>query len=1275
MLKRCAYREVEVNRPLVIASGIPEPVPNRVRFSRTRFRFSKSPRARRLSRAAILFFSFLPAISSFARPASQQPSPTPPAPAAAPASHPASAPPVKLKPPQTLERSLSPGETQRFLIHLKKGQFFHVEAEQAGVDVLLVISGPDGKPIAKMDTLNSTFGPEKLSIITLAKGEYQLDVVSDDDQAPAGLYRLTIALPRKPSPQDASRITAEKNMADGTILYNQDSEDAHHHALQEFLDAAKVWHDLGDGYEEALALASAAELQSGFDQDQDALKGYLAALPLFHASGETAGEAQDLDNVALEYNALLDKAHALDYYAQAIVLWRQLNNRASEATDLNHLGLIHYAQGDNRGALTYYQQALPIKQAVADRVGEADVLNNIGLIYDELGDKKKALDFYMQALPIKRQLGDRNGEATVLSNIGYDYNSQGDTKNALDYYEQALKIKQETKDKNGQATALNNIGLTYDGMGDKEKALGYYNQALTIADANQNRALESTINDNIGRLYYTLGDSKRAIDFYNKAMVFAGEAGDKSSQAGILTDLGLVYEDTGEEQKAIEYYNQALPLRKDVGDPVGLSTTLNDLGTVYDNLDQEEKALDFYNQALPLEQSAGDLSGQAATLSNMGTIYDDLKQQQKALDYFNQALPLKQKVNDPAGEAVVQSNIGRIYAKMGDNTKALEYFNRALVLGRQVGDRDGQARTLSNFAKVYLAQGDKEKALDNFLSSLELMQEVHDPIGEGNVLTSLMHYWRDEKQPETAIFFGKQAINQFQEVRSNIKGLEAESQKSFVKSREGTYRDVAGLLIAQGRLYEAEQVLVLLKDQEYFDFIRRDTRGAAELTAPVPYTTNESDVDKQFRAISDRITAIGSEWAMLRAKPSRTPEEEQHLSDLSAQLTVANQEWSQFLKSMYTSLQNTGGIAQKSVRNLQENASGMQKVLRQLDPGTVALFTLVGDDKYQVIVVTPTVVVAREYPITAADLRKKVLDFRQELSASDGDPLPGAQDLYTILVGPVEKDLAGAKATTLLWSLDDVLRYVPMAALNDGGHYLVDKYRTAEFTPSSGTDLTDKPEVQDWQGLGMGVSKAYGDFPALPSVPGELQSVIQEGAAPKGVMPGEVLLDSNFTIVNMRKALEASHPLVHIASHFYFSPGNETNSFLLLGGDDPQGAHLTLAQIRDDPSFDFSHTKLLTLSACDTAMGGAAGDGREVDGLGNVAHDKGAEAVLASLWAVNDKSTGLLMQEMYRLWTTAPGMSKSEALRRAQYSLLHDPKGAYSSPYYWAPFVLIGNPR
>ena len=325
------------------------------------------------------------------------------------------------------------------------------------------------------------------------------------------------------------------------------------------------------------------------------------------------------------------------------------------------------------------------------------------------------------------------------------------------------------------------------------------------------------------------------------------------------------------------------------------------------------------------------------------------------------------------------------------------------------------------------------------------------------------------------------------------------------------------------------------------------------------------------------------------------------------------------------------------------------------------------------------------------------------------DPVPQAQELYKILVGPAAQDIAGAKAVTLMWSLDEVLRYLPMAALHDGHQYLVEKYRNTVFTPASVAELTSRPNIKTWQGLGMGVSKSYGQFPALPAVPEELHRVIREAneARPEGVLPGEVMLDEEFTEASMKKALEHKYPLVHIASHFDFQAGNETNSFLLLGGKDAQGARLTLAEIREDPGFTFADTELLTLSACDTAVGGAEGDGREVDGLGILAQQKGAKAVVASLWGVYDASTGLLMQEFYKKWTTHPNMSKAEALRQAQVALLRgkigglqasanrgvkvesengkpaagggDGKNAshtnYSHPYYWAPFILIGNWR
>ena len=259
------------------------------------------------------------------------------------------------------------------------------------------------------------------------------------------------------------------------------------------------------------------------------------------------------------------------------------------------------------------------------------------------------------------------------------------------------------------------------------------------------------------------------------------------------------------------------------------------------------------------------------------------------------------------------------------------------------------------------------------------------------------------------------------------------------------------------------------------------------------------------------------------------------------------------------------------------------------------------------------------------------------------------------------EDLEGAKATTLMWSLDDVLRYLPVAALHDGKDYLVAKYRNEVFTPASISHLADRPDVQNWRGLAMGVSKAYGNFPALPSVPEELNRVVRDPSTSDklGVLPGKLMLDAAFTEDSMKQALEQGYPLVHIASHFDFQPGNETDSFLLLGGKTAEGAHLTLAELREDPELTFTDTQLLTLSACDTAMGGSTGDGREVDGLGILAQQKGAKAVVASLWEVNDASTGLMMQEFYRLWTTSPATSKAEALREAQVELLH---GQLKSP-------------
>jgi CHAT domain-containing protein len=215
--------------------------------------------------------------------------------------------------------------------------------------------------------------------------------------------------------------------------------------------------------------------------------------------------------------------------------------------------------------------------------------------------------------------------------------------------------------------------------------------------------------------------------------------------------------------------------------------------------------------------------------------------------------------------------------------------------------------------------------------------------------------------------------------------------------------------------------------------------------------------------------------------------------------------------------------------------------------------------------------------------------------------------------------------------------------------------------------------------LGLGVTKAHENFAALPNVARELSGIVRASS-------DEELLDERFTSAAMRSQLEQGYPLVHIATHFRFQPGDDTQSYLLLG----DGSHLSMADAKDIPEL-FRGVELLTLSACNTGVGDGAGDGSEVEGFGVVAQREGAKAVIATLWPVADESTSLFMQDFYRRLESARPELKAEALRQAQLALLHgevkhggasESRGVkmphegpvdFTHPYYWAPFFLMGN--
>jgi len=302
-----------------------------------------------------------------------------------------------------------------------------------------------------------------------------------------------------------------------------------------------------------------------------------------------------------------------------------------------------------------------------------------------------------------------------------------------------------------------------------------------------------------------------------------------------------------------------------------------------------------------------------------------------------------------------------------------------------------------------------------------------------------------------------------------------------------------------------------------------------------------------------------------------------------------------------------------------------------------------------------------------------------------------ARELYSHLVKPLEKDLEQAGAKTLMWSLDGALRYVPIAALHDGNRYLLEQYALVLYTAASSNNLTTD-EDSDWRVAGLGVSQEHPGFDPMPAVPKELENIIHRTSEDTdGVVPGVIHMDAEFDRERFKAVIRERYPVLHIASHFRLEPGDNNRSYLLLG----DGSTLSLEEFRKQRAFKMRGVDLLTLSACNTAVGDKLA-GSEVEGFGVLAQKRGAGGVLATLWSVADQSTGRFMQHLYRLRSEDTKLTKAEALRQAQMAMLRgqlqggeesvgrgfsrdEPvekvaaSSGYSHPFYWAPFILMGN--
>ncbi len=538
-----------------------------------------------------------------------------------------------------------------------------------------------------------------------------------------------------------------------------------------------------------------------------------------------------------------------------------------------------------------------------------------------------------------------------------------------------------------------------------------------------------------------------------------------------------------------------------------------------------------------------------------------------------------------------------------------------------------------------------DEALPWHLRALAAAEDVAGPDPRWAALDALARHWRAEGRRTLAVLAGKQAVLQVEAMRADL-GAEAQRlERGFLADKLGVYRRLADWLAEDGRVAEAVQVLRLLQHEEFHEFAQRD---ASVSGARGPVAASELLTLREERA-----------WRPWLHVPAPAPTAPGNPPQAQAQAQTQEARVQAWLAE----------LAQSAVPG--PAAAGWPEAApRPAPPAGVLDVTLFpGERQLHLLLSGAAGSEALALPLPAGAAARRVGELLARLSqqapAAELAPLLAAWQAD--LGAPLQAAARRHGARQLRLNLFGALRYLPLAALDDGhgplGQHLALVQQIDE--PGGILPATGAARVQV-----LAVTRGGAGLPELPALAQEVCDIVRGpvagGSAPcrHGALPGQAWLNERFTREQLASAA-ASPGLLHVGTHFSLRPGHMGRSWLLLGS----GEKLTLDELA---RLDFAGQRLVTLSACETGLGGAeregseGREGSEVEGLNRLILRRGAAAVLASLWRVDDRSTAALMAAFYR--GLARGLAPARALQQAQAALRAQPKWAH--PYHWAGFYL-----
>jgi len=977
----------------------------------------------------------------------------------------------------------------------------------------------------------------------------------------------------------------------------------------------------------------------------------------------TASSSTPIDNKSQTSNANDVLARARELYTtegpkagcpefeKALALFRSAGNKKGEAITLGLIGNCHKKFGDFPKAEEFLQRALSMKRAIGDRAEEGKTLSHLGLLHWEMGEYKQATDFFTQAIAIAQQLQDRVIEASVRNNLGLVLDEVGDYRGSLEQYDRALELYRLAQSQlgtnatieRGMSDAIGNIGGKHLLLGEYAEALQYYQQALEIDERNKLKPGIVLDLQNIGIAFTGLGRLTESLANFDRSIMLANQAGLKKDEANSRKGKGSALLQLGKYDQARAEYRLALQVYEQAGLKQELIEGLGDLGNLDLRLGDAVSAENEFRRAVDVSRTINHPRGVTVNLIALGDIEWRRKRFNEAAQLYREALARAIDAKDRGSEAAARIQLALTLRSLNQLAEAAKESQQAADIARATQARLLEAEALYAQGEIARAGNQPESSLRHFAGGQEIATATSSPelnwrfdFGRGQSLEAL-------KRNDEALAAYQEAVKTIEQVRGELS--EERFRAGYLEDKYQVYVALVRLLLKMGKVDQAFLFSEKLRARSYLDLLSRGR----------PPIRNEAQRQKET-ILRNRVRDLQRKLEEEAVKPS--PEQRGEALDLfSKEFNQAEREYADFLDDLRSA---DAGYA--SMRALDAPTS---VEVKQLLPANTALVEYVlTEDTLEIFLLTPTELRATSVPIRAADLQGKVEFLRDLLlrKTSDDWQLP-ARSLYQSLISPIEDAgwLRGIKSLYIV--PHSVLHYLPFAVLaksvksrSGTNGLLVDNYVIAYLPAAAALVHGARPSTPNNSMLAMAPAST------------RLRYAQQESQNVSAFFPRQhLLLLGNRATESSFKRLADSYDVIHLSTHGYFNKVNPLLSGVALEPDAQEDGRLEVHEILGLRL----KAKLVTLSACDTALGSGyfaeipAGD--DLVGLTRAFLFAGAPTVMASLWEVNDLSAVRFMHSFYRELVHS---DKPSALAKAQREM--HARGLYRHPYYWAPFVMVG---